>query len=153
MLELIVVLALIALNGFFAMSEMALVTSRKLRLKQMAEDSRGAAKALALAEHPDNLLSTVQIGIGRIKRGRIKPNQEVVVMYGDENRGKGKVSQILTFKGLERSPAEVAEAGDIVLVAGIPQVNIGVTLCDPECLATGTADAKSVQNESQVLQQ
>lgn len=75
-----------------------------------------------------------QIGIGRIKRGRIKPNQEVVVMYGDENRGKGKVSQILTFKGLERSPAEVAEAGDIVLVAGISQVNIGVTLCDPECL-------------------
>ncbi len=75
-----------------------------------------------------------QIGIGRIKRGRIKPNQEVVVMYGDENRGKGKVSQILTFKGLERSPAEVAEAGDIVLVAGIQQVNIGVTLCDPDCL-------------------
>jgi GTP-binding protein len=55
-------------------------------------------------------------------------------MYGDENRGKGKVSQILTFKGLERSPAEMAEAGDIVLVAGISQVNIGVTLCDPECL-------------------
>ncbi|MCK6395363.1 translational GTPase TypA [Zoogloea sp.] len=75
-----------------------------------------------------------QIGIGRIKRGRIKPNQELIVMYGDENRGKGKVSQILTFKGLERSPAEVAEAGDIVLVAGIQQVNIGVTLCDPECL-------------------
>ena len=63
MLELLVVVALIALNGFFAMSEMALVTSRKLRLKQMAEESRGAAKALALAEHPDNLLSTVQIGI------------------------------------------------------------------------------------------
>ncbi|ANQ85191.1 GTP-binding elongation factor [Azoarcus olearius] len=75
-----------------------------------------------------------QLGIGRIKRGRIKPNQELVVMYGDENRGKGKVSQILTFKGLERSPAESAEAGDIVLVAGIQQVNIGVTLCDPDCL-------------------
>ncbi|MBC9071548.1 translational GTPase TypA [Thauera sp. CAU 1555] len=75
-----------------------------------------------------------QMGIGRIKRGRVKPNQEVVVMYGDENRGKGKVSQVLTFKGLERSPAEFAEAGDIVLIAGIQQVNIGVTLCDPECL-------------------
>ncbi|NMG47088.1 translational GTPase TypA [Azoarcus communis] len=75
-----------------------------------------------------------QMGIGRIKRGRIKPNQELVVMYGDENRGKGKVSQVLTFKGLDRSPAEFAEAGDIVLVAGIQQVNIGVTLCDPECL-------------------
>ncbi|MFU2488928.1 translational GTPase TypA [Thauera sp. WH-1] len=75
-----------------------------------------------------------QLGIGRIKRGRVRPNQEVVVMYGDESRGKGKISQILTFKGLERSPAEVAEAGDIVLIAGIQQVNIGVTLCDPNCL-------------------
>ncbi|MCK2088066.1 translational GTPase TypA [Thauera aromatica] len=75
-----------------------------------------------------------QLGIGRIKRGRVRPNQEVVVMYGEENRGKGKVSQVLTFKGLERSPAEFAEAGDIVLIAGIQQVNIGVTLCDPDCL-------------------
>jgi GTP-binding protein len=75
-----------------------------------------------------------QLGIGRIKRGRVRPNQEVVVMYGDENRGKGKVSQILTFEGLERKPSELAEAGDIVLIAGIQQVNIGVTLCDPECL-------------------
>ncbi|KGM57571.1 hemolysin [Lysobacter arseniciresistens ZS79] len=67
MLELLIVLALIVLNAFFAMSEMALVTSRKLRLKQLAEDpaapSRAARKALALAEHPDNLLSTVQVGI------------------------------------------------------------------------------------------
>ncbi|WP_345795162.1 translational GTPase TypA [Thauera sp. JM12B12] len=75
-----------------------------------------------------------QLGIGRIKRGRVRPNQEVVVMYGAENRGKGKVSQILTFEGLERKPSESAEAGDIVLIAGIQQVNIGVTLCDPDCL-------------------
>jgi len=73
-----------------------------------------------------------QLGIGRIKRGSIKPNQEVVVMYGDENRGKARIGQILTFKGLERSQADYAEAGDIVLVSGIDQVNIGVTLCDPE---------------------
>jgi len=66
MLELLVVVALIALNGFFALSEMALMTSRKLRLKQMSEESRGARQALALAEHPDNLLSTVQIGITAI---------------------------------------------------------------------------------------
>ncbi len=63
MLELLIVAALILLNAFFALSEMALMTSRKLRLKQMGEHSRGARKALALAEHPDNLLSTVQIGI------------------------------------------------------------------------------------------
>nr|WP_255745729.1 hemolysin family protein [Lysobacter sp. CFH 32150] len=62
-MELLIVLALIALNAFFALSEMALMTSRKLRLKQLAEHSRGARKALALAEHPDNLLSTVQVGI------------------------------------------------------------------------------------------
>ncbi len=75
-----------------------------------------------------------QLGIGRIKRGRIRPNQEVVVMYGEENRGKGKISQVLTFEGLERKQSESAEAGDIVLVAGLSQVNIGVTLCDPERL-------------------
>jgi GTP-binding protein len=75
-----------------------------------------------------------QLGIGRIKRGRIRPNQEVIVMYGDENRGKAKVSQILTFEGLERKSSESAEAGDIVLVSGIDQVGIGVTICDPECL-------------------
>lgn len=63
MLELLIVLCLIALNGFFALSEMALITARKSRLRQMAETSAGARKALALAEHPDNLLSTVQIGI------------------------------------------------------------------------------------------
>ncbi|TXH65909.1 MAG: HlyC/CorC family transporter [Lysobacteraceae bacterium] len=63
MLELLIVVALILCNGFFALSEMALMTSRKLRLKQMSEHSRGARKALALAEHPDNLLSTVQVGI------------------------------------------------------------------------------------------
>lgn len=63
MLELLIVIALIILNAFFALSEMALMTSRKLKLKQMAQDSRGARVALHLAEHPDNLLSTVQVGI------------------------------------------------------------------------------------------
>jgi putative hemolysin len=65
-LELSIVVALILLNAFFALSEMALMTSRKLRLKQMGETSRGARKALAMAEHPDQLLSTVQIGITAI---------------------------------------------------------------------------------------
>ncbi|MDY0072643.1 MAG: translational GTPase TypA [Thauera sp.] len=75
-----------------------------------------------------------QLGIGRIKRGRIRPNQEVVVLNGSENLGKGKVSQVLTFKGLERSAATEAEAGDIVLISGIDQVGIGVTLCSPDKL-------------------
>ena len=75
-----------------------------------------------------------QLGIGRITRGSLRPNQEVVVMYGAENRGKAKVSQVLGFTGLERAPTDRAEAGDIVLVSGIDQVGIGVTLCDPDHL-------------------
>lgn len=63
MLELIAVAILILLNGFFAMSEMSLMTSRKSRLKQMALSSQQANRALRLAESPDVFLSTVQIGI------------------------------------------------------------------------------------------
>lgn len=63
MFELIIVLALILLNGFFAMSEMSVMTSRKSRLKQMAGSSKRAERALALSEKPENFLSTVQIGI------------------------------------------------------------------------------------------
>ncbi|MBN8476418.1 translational GTPase TypA [Sulfuritalea sp.] len=71
-----------------------------------------------------------RIGIGRIQQGRMKAGQEVAVMYGDENRGKAKIGQIMMFTGLEREQATEAEAGDIVLVTGIEQVGIGVTVCD-----------------------
>ena len=63
MLEILGVIALIVFNGFFSLSEMSLMTSRKSRLKQMAATSKHAAKALALAERPEIFLSTVQIGI------------------------------------------------------------------------------------------
>lgn len=58
----LIVFALVLLNGFFAMSEMSVMTSRKSRLKQMAATSKRAAKALEL-EKPESFLSTVQIGI------------------------------------------------------------------------------------------
>nr|WP_281369264.1 hemolysin family protein [Lysobacter penaei] len=91
-MELTIVLALIALNGFFAMSEMALVTSRKLRLKQMADQPgrtrRGAEVALALAEHPDNLLSTVQVGITLIGvLTGLLGGEAIGVMIADALRG------------------------------------------------------------------
>ncbi|EKX58080.1 Hemolysin [Rhodobacter sp. AKP1] len=64
LVEILVVLALIALNGVLAMSELAIVSARPARLKPMAEaGSRGAATALSLAEDPGRFLSTVQIGI------------------------------------------------------------------------------------------
>lgn len=63
-LELTVVVGLILLNGFFAMAEMAIVSSRRLRLQQMAEQgSGGAARALQLADNPSRFLSGVQVGI------------------------------------------------------------------------------------------
>ena len=61
--EIALVLVLALCNGFFALSEMALVASRKSRLKQMARDSRRAAVALRHAEKPEYFLSTIQVGI------------------------------------------------------------------------------------------
>ena len=75
-----------------------------------------------------------RIGIGRITRGRIRPLQNVLVMNGpeDDEPIKARVNQVQVFRGLERVLTDVAEAGDIVLINGIEEVGIGVTLCDPE---------------------
>ena len=77
-----------------------------------------------------------RIGVGRINAGTIRPNQEVLVMQGpDQSLGKAKLLQVLKFEGLERVQATEAGPGDIVLVNGIEQVNIGVTLTDPQAPA------------------
>ena len=74
-----------------------------------------------------------KIGIGRIRRGRIKPMQEVLVLNGPGSTPfKAKVNQVLKFKGLERVQVEEAEAGDIVLINGIDEIGIGSTLCHLE---------------------
>lgn len=63
-LELAIVIGLVLLNGFFALAEMAVVSSRRIRLQQMAEaGTPGASRALALAEDPGRFLSAVQVGI------------------------------------------------------------------------------------------
>ncbi|HEX5460060.1 MAG TPA: translational GTPase TypA [Steroidobacteraceae bacterium] len=73
-----------------------------------------------------------RIGIGRIRRGSVRPGQPVVLRYGEEDRGPAKIGQVLTFTGLERRPVEEAIAGDIVAITGIEEVNIGLTVCDPQ---------------------
>jgi len=72
-----------------------------------------------------------RIGIGRIRRGTVKAGMNVVMRYGDEDKGTGKIAQVLAFQGLEREPVESASAGDIVAITGLPEVNIGFTVCDP----------------------
>jgi GTP-binding protein len=74
-----------------------------------------------------------RIGIGRIERGAIRQNQEVVLCdYHDSSLSKkAKITAIYTFDGLKRAPVESAEAGDIVAFSGIEDLNIGNTVCDP----------------------
>ncbi|HNU12179.1 MAG TPA: translational GTPase TypA [Rubrivivax sp.] len=70
-----------------------------------------------------------RIGVGRVNSGTIRPGMDVLVCQGlDGPSSKGRVNQVLTFEGLERSPAPSAGPGDIVLVTGIEDVGIGVTL-------------------------
>jgi len=73
-----------------------------------------------------------RIGIGRIRRGTVRPGQMVALRFGEEDRGLAKIGQVLTFSGLQRSPVAEASAGDIVAITGIETVNIGLTVCDQE---------------------
>jgi GTP-binding protein len=72
-----------------------------------------------------------RIGIGRINQGTLKPMQDVSVFAGEDSIPfKARVNQVLKFDGLERVQATVAGPGDIVLINGIEDIGIGVTLTD-----------------------
>ncbi|HGJ5875533.1 MAG TPA: translational GTPase TypA [Arsenophonus sp.] len=71
------------------------------------------------------------IGIGRIKRGAVKPNQIVTIVNSEGKTRRGRVGKALTHLGLERIDSEVAEAGDIIALTGLGELNISDTLCDP----------------------
>ena len=85
-----------------------------------------------------------KIGIGRIKRGRAKPLQDVLILNGpDSTPIKGRINQVLKFKGLEREVVSEAMAGDIVLINGIEDIGIGSTVCAtdaPDALPMLTVD-------------
>jgi GTP-binding protein len=86
-----------------------------------------------------------RIGIGRVRRGKIKGAQDVMLMVGGENgaRKKVRVNQVQGFQGLNKVPLEVAEAGEIVLITGIEDLAIGCTIADvekPEALPTMGVD-------------
>jgi GTP-binding protein len=74
-----------------------------------------------------------KIGIGRIRRGRIKTGMDVLCVNGPDGVPfKGRINQVLKFKGLEREVVEDAIAGDIVLVNGIEDIGISTTICSPD---------------------
>jgi GTP-binding protein len=72
------------------------------------------------------------IGIGRIKRGKIKPNEQVTVIDSNNSERRGKVLQVMGYNGLERVEVPEAQAGDIICITGIDKLNISDTLCSPE---------------------
>ena len=73
-----------------------------------------------------------RIGIGRVRRGSIKPAQDVMVMIGDKPPKRARVNSVQGFQGLTKVPLEIAEAGEIVLISGIEDLAIGCTLADVE---------------------
>ncbi len=75
---------------------------------------------------------TGRLGVGRILNGRIKPGMTVAVMNHADQVAGGRINQVLGFKGLERVPVDEAEAGDIVIISGLEDIGIGVTICDKE---------------------
>ncbi len=84
-----------------------------------------------------------RIGVGRVRRGRVKPGQDVMVMSGNNAPKRARINQVLGFRGIERVPLDEALAGDIVLINGIDEIGIGVTLADmsqPEALPMPKVD-------------
>lgn len=78
----------------------------------------------------DNFLG--RLAVGRIYQGIIKDGQAVVVKKPDGETRKGKITKIYTFKGTQRTEVTEAEAGDIVMIAGLPDIFIGETVCANE---------------------
>lgn len=93
------------------------------------------------------------IGVGRVTRGVLTPNTQVLVIDVEGRERKGKVLQVMGYMGLERIETEQAEAGDIVCITGIDGLNISDTLCDPttpEALPALTVDEPTVTMTFQV---
>lgn len=93
------------------------------------------------------------IGVGRVKRGSVKTNQQVTIIDKDGKTRNGKVGQVLTYLGLQRFEAEVASAGDIIAVTGLGELKISDTICDVnnvEALPALTVDEPTVTMTFQV---
>src|SRR5574341_349697 len=89
-----------------------------------------------------------KMGIGKITSGKISPGQKVAQIKTDGGIVPGQVSEILIYKGLKQESAERAEAGEIVAVAGLPEIAIGETIADfehPKQLSPVEVDQPTVQ--------
>ena len=95
-------------------------------------DPNGPAQILFSSLEYDDYVG--RIGVGRVERGTIKVNNPYVLCRQDGTQENVKFSKIYQFEGLKRVDCNEAEFGDIVCVAGIADLNIGETACDPDCI-------------------
>ncbi len=75
-----------------------------------------------------------RIGVGRVERGTINRNDNLVLCKADGTEQNVKISRLYQFEGLKRVEVESASVGDIICISGIAELNIGETLCSPECV-------------------
>ncbi|MGN0539382.1 MAG: translational GTPase TypA [Candidatus Fimenecus sp.] len=75
-----------------------------------------------------------RIGVGRVERGHINRNDNVVLCKTDGSTENVKISRLYQFEGLKRVEVESAAIGDIICVSGISDLNIGETICSPDCV-------------------
>lgn len=73
-----------------------------------------------------------RLGIGRVYQGTLKQGQTYVRCNNDGTQKKETISNLFVYKGLSRAPVKEAHSGDIVVIAGMPDISIGDTICDPE---------------------
>ncbi|AKE51301.1 translational GTPase TypA [Kangiella geojedonensis] len=93
------------------------------------------------------------IGVGRIKRGQVKVNQQVTIVSADGTKRNGKVGQVLGYMGLDRHEVKEADAGDIIAISGLGDLKISDTICDPnviEALPALSVDEPTVTMTFQV---
>src|SRR5487761_2144541 len=138
-----------ALNGY-AKTELEAVTDNMFALLDVVLENVPAPSVAATEEPLQLQISALdyssfvgRIGVGRVTRGKIRPGQEVMVMNGDKSSKRARVNQVLGFRGIERVLLDEAMAGDIVLINGIDEIGIGVTIADmskPEALPLPKVD-------------
>lgn len=103
-------------------------------IKPMEVDDKGPAQLLVSSIDYNDYVG--RIGIGRIERGEIKAGQGVTVCnYNNvQLKNNGKIANLYQIEGLQRVACESAKAGDIVCFSGLEKINIGDTVCTPECV-------------------
>ncbi len=103
-------------------------------IQPMEVDTEGAAQVLVSSIDYNDYVG--RIGIGRIERGKVVQGQAVTVTNYNNRQLKigGKIANLYQIEGLGRVPCESAMAGDIICFSGLEKINIGDTVCSPDCV-------------------